>query len=91
MPTKPRIIIVSILILLGGALFYYCAAFYPFEIAAQVKAVSTTITEPEPAPELAPEPTPVKETSIETPEQDKSEPVNQSPPERRPRPRSGAI
>lgn len=93
MPTKPRIIIVSFLILLGGALFYYCAAFYPLEIATQVKAVSATVAEPVQTPE--PAQVPVQQTSTDCVEQnqqqDKPEPVNESPPERKPRPRSGAI
>jgi hypothetical protein len=33
MPAKTRVIIVCSLILLGGALFSYCAFFYPIEIA----------------------------------------------------------
>jgi hypothetical protein len=83
MPTKSRIIIVSILILLGGALFCYCAIFYPIEIASQVKGSSTTVTGSEEAP--------VQETSIDDVEQDKSDQVNQTPPEDKPRPKAGAI
>lgn len=44
MPTKTRIMLVSILILLGGALFSYCVLFYPIDITAQVKGGSTTLT-----------------------------------------------
>jgi hypothetical protein len=35
MPAKIRIIIVSIIILLGGALFSYCVFSYPVETTAQ--------------------------------------------------------
>ena len=82
MPTKTRIIIVSILILLGGALFSYCVFFYPIEIATQAKGGSATVTGAEAAP--------VKETSTGA-ERDKSVQPNQSRPERRPRPKAGAI
>ncbi len=84
MPTKTRIIIVSILILFGGALFSYCMFFYPpIEIATQAKGGSTTVTGAEAAP--------VKEISTGGPERDKSDQPNQSRPERRPRPKAGAI
>jgi len=82
MPTKTRIIIVSILILLGGALFYYCAVFHPIEITTQMKGGSTTVT--------ASEPTPVKETSIGGVERDKSGQTKQSHSEGKPRPKAGA-
>ena len=78
MPTKTRIIIVSILILLGGALFAYCAFFHPTEITSQAKGLSTTPAESEPA--LA------NETSTGGLEQDKSAQINQS----RPRPKTGS-
>ena len=64
MPTKTRIIIVSVLILLGGVLFCYCALFYPIEIATQVKGGSTTVA--------GSEPTLVKKTSTDGVERDKS-------------------
>ena len=35
MPNKAKIVTVSVLILLGAALFYYCAVLYPTESAAQ--------------------------------------------------------
>ena len=82
MPTKTRIIIVSILILLGGALFCYCAVFYPIEITTQAKVRSTTVT--------GSEPTPVKETSIGGVERDKSGQTKQTRSEGRPRPKAGA-
>jgi hypothetical protein len=82
MPTKTRIIIVSILILLGGALFSYCVFFYPIEITAQVKGDSTTVTGLEAAP--------VKETSIGGVERDKSGQTNQNRSEGRSRPKAGA-
>ena len=82
MPTKTRIIIVSILMLLGGALFYYCAVFYPIEITTQVKGGLTAIT--------GSESTPVKETSIDGVERDKSGQVNQTRSESKPRPKIGA-
>ncbi len=82
MPTKTRFIIVSILILLGGAFFSYCVFFYPIEISTQVKGGSTTATASEAAP--------VKETSIGTVEQDKSAQINRSPSEGKPRPKTGS-
>lgn len=82
MPTKTRIIIVSILILLGGALFSYCVFFYPIEITTQVKGGSTTVTGLEAAP--------VKETSIGGVERDKSGQTNQTRSEGRSRPKAGA-
>ena len=83
MPTKTRIITVSILILLGGALFFYCVFSNPTDIASQAKASSTTVAESETAP--------VKETSAGGEEQNKSGQSNQSRSGNRPRPRSGAI
>ncbi len=82
MPTKTRIIIVSILILLGGALFSYCVFFYPIEITNQVKGGSTMVT--------GSEATPVKETSIGIVERDKSGQSNQTRSERKPRPKTGS-
>jgi hypothetical protein len=82
MSTKTRIIIVGILILLGGALFYYCAVFYPIEITTQVKGGSTTVTRSEL--------TPVKETSIYGVERNKSDQVNQTRSESKSRPKTGA-
>ncbi|MBN2182636.1 MAG: hypothetical protein JW715_12050 [Sedimentisphaerales bacterium] len=83
MPTKTRIIIVSMLILLGGALFSFCLFIHPTEITAQAQDNSTVIAESESAT--------VEAASAETKEQDKSEQNNQSRSESRPRPRSGAI
>jgi hypothetical protein len=40
MPAKAKIITVGVLILLGAALFYYCAVFYPKENVAQGKDAS---------------------------------------------------
>jgi hypothetical protein len=82
MPTKTRIIFVSILILLGGALFSYCVFFYPIEIATPVQGASTTVTASEAAP--------VKETSIGGVERDKSGQTNQTRSQDKPRPRSGS-
>ena len=82
MPTKTRIVIVSILILLGGALFCYCVFSYPTEIANQAKGNPTTVTGSESAP--------VKETSAGCEEQNKSDQNKQSSSENRSRPRSGA-
>ena len=53
MPSKTRIILVGILILLGGALFCYCAVFYPTEDAAQAEDASTTIAAAQTAPAQA--------------------------------------
>ena len=82
MPTKTRIIFVSILILLGGALFSYCVFFYPIEIVAPVQGSSTTVTASEAAP--------VKKTSIAGVERDKSGQTNQTRSEGRSRPKAGA-
>ena len=82
MPTKTRIIFVSILILLGGALFSYCVFFYPIEIATPVEGGSTTVTGLEAAR--------AKETSIGGVERDKSGQTNQTRSEDRPRPKAGA-
>jgi hypothetical protein len=82
MPTKTRIVIVSILILLGGALFYYCAVFYPIELTTPVKGGLTTVTRSETAP--------VKETSIGGVEKDKSAQKSQTRSESKSRPKAGA-
>jgi len=82
MPSKTRIIFVSILILLGGALFSYCVFFYPIEIAAPVQGGSTTVTASDAAP--------VKETSAGGVERDKSGQTKKNSSEGRPRPRAGA-
>ena len=82
MPTKTRIIVVSILILLGGALFFYCAFSYPTDIAAQAKGDPTPVTVSESAP--------VKEISAGCEEQNKSDQNKQTNSENRSRPRSGA-
>jgi hypothetical protein len=82
MPTKTRIISVSILILLGGALFFYCVFSHPTDITSQAKAGSTAVAQSEAAP--------VKETSTGGEEQNKSGQSNQSRSESRSRPRSGA-
>ena len=82
MPTKTRIIIVSIIILLGVALFSYCAFFHPTEITSQAKGVSTTVN----GPGLAL----VNETSTGGLERNKSGQINQTPSESRSRPKSGA-
>ena len=83
MPTKTRIITVSILILLGGVLFFYCLFSNPTDITSQAKAGSTAVAESEAAP--------VKETSTGSEEQNRSGQNNQSSSGNRPRPRSGAI
>lgn len=82
MPTKTRIIIVSMIILLGGALFSYCLFFRPTEITAQARGDSTTVTGLEAAPVMG--------TSIDGVEQEKSGQNNQSRSGGRSRPRSGA-
>ena len=82
MPTKSRIIFVSILILLGGALFTYCLLFYPIEIATPVQGGSTTVAGLKAAS--------VKENSTGSVEQDKSCQTNQTRSEGRSRPRAGA-
>ena len=77
MPTKTRIIFVSILILLGGVLFSYCVFFYPIEIVTPVQGGSF-------------EAAPAKEVSIGGVERGKSGQANQTRSEGRPRPRAGA-
>jgi hypothetical protein len=42
MPNKIRVIIVSIIILLGGALFSYCAFSYPVKATAKAQSSLTT-------------------------------------------------
>jgi hypothetical protein len=82
MPSKTRIIFVSILILLGGALFSYCVFFYPVEIATPVQGGPTTVTASDAAP--------VKEISTGGVERDKSGQTNKNRSEGQPRPRAGA-
>ena len=82
MPTKTRVTIVAVLILLGGALFYYCAVFYPIEITTQVKGGSTTVA----GSELTPD----NKTSICGEENNKSGRVNQTSSKGKSRPRTGA-
>ena len=82
MPSKTRIIFVSILILLGGALFFYCVFFYPIDIAAPVQGDPSTVT--------ASGAVPVEETSTGGVERDKSGRTAKGRSEGRPRPRSGA-
>jgi len=82
MPPKTRIIIVSLLILLGGVLFSYCVFFYPIEIATPVQGGSKTVAGLETAP--------VKETSTGGVERDKSNQTNQTSSEGRSRLKAGA-
>ena len=83
MPTKTRIITVSILILLGGALFFYCAFSKPADNTAQAMGNPTTVSKSES--------TPGKETSAGGEEQNKSDQNKQSSSGNRSRPRSGSI
>ena len=82
MPTKTRIIIVSILILLGGVLFCYCAVFYPIEMTTPAKGGSTQAT--------GVEQTHVKKTPTGGVEREKSDQTNPTRSESRPRPKAGA-
>jgi hypothetical protein len=82
MPAKTRIIIVSLLILLGGALFAYCVLFYPIEIATPVQGGSATVAGLKAAT--------VKDASTTASEQDKSSQTNQNRSGGRSRPRAGA-
>ena len=82
MPTKTRIIIVSIFILLGAALFCYCAVFYPTMNTVQAKSGSTAFAGSETSNANA--------TSIGDAKQDKSGQINPTRSERRSRPQSGA-
>ena len=70
MPSKTRIITVSILILLGGALFCYCAVYYPKENATQAEDASTAVTASKAAP--------VQATSACDAAQDKSKQASQN-------------
>ena len=82
MPTKTRIIFVSLLILLGGILFSYCLFFYTIEIATVAQGASITVTASEAAS--------VKDASTGCAEQDKSNQTTQSSSSGRSRPRSGS-
>ena len=82
MPTKTRIVFVSILILLGGVLFSYCVFFYPIEIATPVQGGSAAVT--------GLKATPVKDASTAASERDKSTQTSQSSSEGRSRPKAGA-
>ena len=82
MPTKTRIIIVSLLILLGGVLFCYCAVFYPIEITTPAKGGST--------PSVGVETTHVKKTSTGGVERQKSNQTNPTRSQSKSRPRTGA-
>ena len=79
MPAKTRIIIVSLLILLGGVLFSYCLFFYPIEIATPVQGGSAAVTGLN-----------VKDASTAASEQDKSSQTGKSSSEGRSRPKAGA-
>jgi hypothetical protein len=82
MPTRTRVIIVAVLILLGGALFYYCAVFYPVEITTRVKGGSTAVA----GSEL----TPANKTSICSEENNNPKQADQTRSKGKPRPKSGA-
>jgi hypothetical protein len=82
MPTKTRIIIVSILILLGGALIFYCLFSYPTESITQAEGTSNAVAGLEAAS--------VEATSMGDEEQDQSVQNNQTRSQGRSRPRSGA-
>jgi hypothetical protein len=83
MPTKTRIITVTILILLGGALFSYCVFFYPIDINTQVKGGSTAIS--------ASEGPSVKDTPTSTVGTNKSSQTKQSRSQRKSPPKAGPI
>lgn len=80
MPSKTRIITVSLLILLGAILFCYCAAFYPPDNTTQAEGVSTTVTESGV--------TSAQATSICNAEQGKSDRLGQTCSPSKPRPRT---
>lgn len=82
MPTKTRIIIVGILILLGTACFCYFAFFHPANSTTQANVGSAAVS--------GPKATPVKAASTADVEREKSGQTNQTRSERRPRPRSGS-
>jgi hypothetical protein len=82
MPTKTRIIIVGILILLGGALFCYFVFFHLTDITTQAKIGSTTVSGSEAAP--------VKAASTVSVGRDKPGQINQTRSEGKSRPKSGS-
>jgi hypothetical protein len=82
MPTKTRIIIVGILILLGAACFCYFAFIHPKVTTTQAQVDSTTAGGPQAAS--------VKAASTAVAEQDQSAQASQTRSERRSRPRSGS-
>jgi hypothetical protein len=91
MPTKIRIVVVGILILLGAACFCYFVFFHPTEIATHANVGLTTVNGPETLP--------VKAASTAGIERDKSGQAlyrsgtgqaNQTGSERRSRPKSGS-
>ena len=79
MPTKTRIIIVSVLIMLGGAFFSYCVFFYPVEATAQAKGGLTTVISTN------------KETPTGGIERDKSGQIKKTRSKGRSGPKAGAI
>jgi hypothetical protein len=93
MPAKAKIITVSILILLGAALFYYCAVFYPKETVPQAKAASPAIcaSQSDQAKAASPAVCASQSQPLEqTPSPAPSSSAASSSSESRPRPRSGA-
>jgi hypothetical protein len=94
MPAKAKIVTVGVFILLGAALFYYCAVFYPKEsVVAQAKAASSVVSA-SPSDQVkaaspaicASESQPLEQTPSPVP----SSAAAPSSSESRPRPRSGA-
>jgi hypothetical protein len=93
MPAKAKMITVGILILLGAALFYYCAVFYPKESAAQAKAASPAVSDSQSDQAKAASPAVCASESQpleQTPAPASSSSAAPSSSESRPRPRSGA-
>ncbi len=93
MPAKAKIVAVDVLILLGAALFYYCAVFYPKESVAQAKAASPAIcaSESDQAKTASPAVCASESQPLEqTPSPASSSSAASSSSESRPRPRSGA-
>ena len=93
MPAKAKMITVGILILLGAALFYYCAVFYPKESVVQAKAASPAVSASpsDQAKAAAPAVCASQSQPLEqTPSPASSSSAASPSSENRPRPRSGA-
>lgn len=98
MPTKIKLMTVSLLILLGAALFAYCAVLYPTQAATTPQVVVQSMDQPETEAPLLQvcesAESPVQETALSNPEPTPEIPEPESdtptPPPSKPRPRAAA-